>query len=215
MATPASDLPQSSPGTLLPSLGGYIAQEGALTGVTFWPRVAARVIDLVVKYAIAHLTGLLFGVMLRISAGGHLPLMVLRNLRHQGLRGVAFGLLAALAYHVIFTVIYGSSIGKLVLSIVVVQEDRSPCSLKSAVIRELSYYIDALFFGIIAYTSMQKSVLEQRHGDEWAHTVVCKRSIVPRESLRGPGRFAVALVFALTVHSALLMSSLLIAVIAS
>jgi hypothetical protein len=62
---------------------------------------------------------------------------------------------------------------------------------------------------------MQKSVLEQRHGDEWAHTVVCKRSALPPENLRGFGHFAVALVFALAIYSALLLTSLLISVIVS
>lgn len=215
MASQVPELPQSFPQLPVPSFGGYITPEGAITGVSFWPRVAARVIDVGVQYGIAFMTGRLFGIMLRISAGGHVPLRVLWNLRHSGIRGLFFGLLAGLSYHVIFTVVYGSSIGKRILSLVVVQEDGSPCSLKSAIIRELSYFIDALFFGIIAYTSMQKSALEQRHGDEWAHTVVSNRSNVPRESLRGLGSFAVASVYALAIHSALLLTSLLISVIAS
>jgi hypothetical protein len=44
---------------------------------------------------------------------------------------------------------------------------------------------------------MQKPSLEQRHGDEWAHTVVCKCSNAPPGSLRGGGRFVMALFFAI------------------
>ena len=212
MATPVPDLPQGTPELLFPSFGGYIAAPGALVGVSFWPRAAARVMDGVLQYVVAFLTGRLFVLMLRVASGGHIPAKIVWRLRHVGAEGLAFGLVAALAYHVIFTSVYGASIGKRLLSMAVVQEDGTPCSIKNALVRELSYYIDALFFGIIAYTSMQKSVLEQRHGDEWAHTVVCRRSIVSQENLPSVGRFAVALVFALATDSALLMTGWLLAI---
>ena len=41
------------------------------------------------------------------------------------------------------------------LSMVVVQEDGSPCRIGSALIRSLAYLIDSLFFGAIAYFAMQ------------------------------------------------------------
>ena len=93
---------------------------------------------------------------------------------------------------------------------VVVQEDGSPCRVKSAVIREFGYFIDALFFGIIGFMAMQESVEEQRHGDNWAHTVVCKRAIVAPDNLRGPARFVVALMFACMADAALFMIGLLV-----
>jgi len=205
MATPVPDQSQNGPEFVFSSFGGYIAAPGALEGVSFWPRATARIIDSVLQYVAAFLTGRLFVLMLKIASGGHIPFRIVWHLRQVGTTGFAFGLVAGLAYHVIFTSVYGASIGKRLLSMVVVQEDGTPCSIKNALIRELSYYIDALFFGIIAYTSMQKSMLEQRHGDEWAHTVVCKRSLVLQGNLRGSGRFVVALVFALAAHSALLL----------
>jgi uncharacterized RDD family membrane protein YckC len=212
MATPVPDLPHNGPELVFPSFGGYITTPGALEGVSFWPRAAARVIDFVVHYLVAFFSGMLFIFMLSIASGGHIPRMMLWHLRHPGLTGFVFSLFGSLAYQLIFTTVHGSSMGKRLLSMVVVQEDRTPCSIKSALIRELSYYIDALFFGIIAYTSMQKSTLEQRHGDEWAHTIVCKRSLVSQENLRGAGRFIVALVFALAADSALLMTGWLVVI---
>jgi hypothetical protein len=57
---------------------------------------------------------------------------------------------------------------------------------------------------------MQKSVQQQRHGDEWAHTVVCKRSRAPQQNLRGGGRFALAFLLAATADSALIMAGLML-----
>ena len=105
---------------------------------------------------------------------------------------------------------HGSTVGKLALSMVVVQEDGAPCGLRGAVVRELGYFVDALFFGIIGYMAMQKSIREQRHGDEWAHTVVCKRSLVSPEKLRRADRFVLALILASIADAALIMTSLLL-----
>ena len=80
-------------------------------------------------------------------------------------------LLGSLAYRVICTSVHGSTLGKLAFSMVVAQEDGSPCRFGSATIRELGYFVDALFFGPIGYFAMQKTPQEQRHGDEWA----CRR----------------------------------------
>jgi hypothetical protein len=93
--------------------------------------------------------------------------------------------------------VHGSTLGKLVLSMVVVQEDGSLCRLKGAVVRSMGYLLDALFSGLVGYSAMQKTSLEQRHGDEWAHTVVCKCSNAPPGSLRGGGRFVMAWFFAI------------------
>jgi hypothetical protein len=56
---------------------------------------------------------------------------------------------------------------------------------------------------------MQSSAQQQRHGDDWAHTVVCKRNQVAPEKLQGWGRFTVALMFALMVDAAFGMINLL------
>lgn len=184
--------------------------EPELLGVTFWPRVAARVIDMAVHYVVRYTAGWLFGAILVIASGGHVPRLVIAKLRHPGVVGFVFVLLGWIAYHVIFTTVHGSSLGKRILGMVVVQEDGSPCTLKSAVVRELAYVIDALFFGIIAYTAMQNSPKEQRHGDEWAKTIVCKRALVAPENLRGPERFVVASVFAVAADAAFVITGLLL-----
>jgi len=205
------------PPTLLappvPSFGGYVPQPGELEGVTFWPRVGARIIDMIVHYLVAFGSAFLFGIMLVIASGGHASPAVFAKLDHTGVPGFLLALLGSLAYHVVFSSVHGSSIGKIALSMVVVQEDGSPCRFKSALIRELGYFVDALFFGLIAYSAMKDDSRQQRHGDSWADTVVCKRTLIPREKLRGADRFIVAMLFAFMADAAFIMMGFLIAIV--
>jgi uncharacterized RDD family membrane protein YckC len=211
MSSPAPDSP-SVPPLLLPSFGGYLGQPGGLEGVSFWPRVGARVIDLLVHYIVSFFAGVLFVILLVAASGGHISPETAFKMRHTGFTGFFLAMAGAFAYHVICTSIHGSSLGKLVLSMVVVQEDGSPCRFGPAVIRELGYYVDGLFFGLIGYFAMQKTPQEQRHGDEWAHTVVCKRSSLAPEKLRGAGQFILGLMLAVMADAALAMVGLLLAV---
>ena len=208
---PPSAPPSASP-ILLPSFGGYLGAPGGLPGVSFWPRVGARVIDLILHYVVSFFAGVLFGILAAAASGGYISPEFAYKMRHVGLPGFVLALLGSVAYHVICASIHGSSLGKLALSMVVVQEDGSPCRFGSAVIRELAYFVDALFFGLIGYFAMQKTPQEQRHGDEWAHTVVCRRSDVAPEKLHSAGHFVLALMVAMMVDAALGMIGLLLAV---
>lgn len=203
------ELQVSRPEILLPSFGGYIPQSDELQGVTFWPRVAARVIDTVVHYFTGYGTGWMFGKMMVIAANGHVPRAVILKLRHPGLSLFFFAILGFVLYQVICTSVCGSTIGKKILSMVVVQEDGSPCRFKSAVVRELGYFVDSLFFGLIGYTAMQNTEQQQRHGDEWAHTIVCWHSLIPAEKLRGTDRFVLAVLFGLMANVAVRLIGLL------
>jgi hypothetical protein len=95
---------------------------------------------------------------------------------------------------------------------VVVQENGTRCRLVPAVIRELGYFVDSIFFGLVGYFAMQKTYQEQRYGDQWAKTVVCKRSGVVPEQLRSDGRFILALMVAVMADAALTMTALLIVI---
>jgi len=196
----------------VPTFGGYAPEQSELQGVTFWPRVGARVIDLLVHYLVSFVSGILFVIMLVIASGGHASPVAMARLQHTGVAGFVFALLGSFAYHVVFTSVHGSTVGKIALSMVVVQEDGSPCKFQSAVIRELGYFVDAMFFGIIGYAAMKDDLRQQRHGDDWAHTIVCKRSLIPRDKLRGGDRFAIALVFALIADAAFAILGMLFAV---
>ena len=172
--------------------------------------MGARVIDLVVHYLVSFQAGAFFTFLLAAASGGHIPLGVLVKLRHHSLMGFALALLGSFAYHVVSVSVHGSTLGKYLLSMVVVQEDGTPCRVGSAIIRELGYFVDSFFFGIVAYSVMEESLKEQRWGDQWAHTVVCKRSSVAPDRLRSDARFAVGVTLALMGDAALTMVGLLL-----
>lgn len=182
---------------------------GELEGVGFWPRALARLVDMVIHFLVSSVTGFFFGIMLSIAGGGHIPPLVLARLRGPGLSAFLLILLGSILFEATCESVHGSTPGKLMLGMVVVQEDGSPCRARAAAIRSFAYMIDALFFGLIAYSAMQQSPKEQRLGDKWAETVVCKRSAVAPGNLRGPGRFILGLFFAAIVDSSFCMLALL------
>jgi uncharacterized RDD family membrane protein YckC len=207
MSAPESPVPPLN--IHLSALSSYMGAPGELQGVSFWPRAFARFIDLVVHYIVATVTGFLFGIMLAIAAGGHISPLVLARLRATGVSAFVLILLGSILFEAICESVHGSTPGKLALGMVVVREDGSPCRTGSAFIRSFAYMVDALFFGLVAYSAMQQSPQEQRLGDKWAETVVCKRSAVASGNLSGPGRFVLGLFFAAIVDSALCMVALL------
>jgi uncharacterized RDD family membrane protein YckC len=209
MSASAPDSPTTVPGIRLSALASYTGLPGSIPGVGFWPRVCARLIDIVVHIVVSFFAGIFFTILLAIAAGGHIPPLILLKLKHTTLLSFVLALLGSVVYHTLCEGIHGSSLGKRLLSMVVVQEDGSPCRLGSAFIRSLAYLIDSLFFGAIAYFTMQRTPQEQRYGDEWAHTVVCKRSDAPAGTLRDGGRFAVAFIFAVLADASLALIGLL------
>jgi uncharacterized RDD family membrane protein YckC len=153
--------------------------------------------------------GLLFTIVQVIAAGGYPDRLLVLKLQQTTFASFLLATLGSLVYHTGCEGLHGSTLGKLVFSMVVVQEHGSPCRLKGAVVRSMGYLLDALFFGLIGYSEMQKTSLEQRHGDEWTHTVVCKHSNAPG-SLRGGDRFVMALFFAIMADAALIIAGLLL-----
>src|ERR1700751_3193655 len=102
----------------IPSFGGYAPQQGELQGVTFWPRAGARIIDVIVQYIFPFISGFLFGFFLVIALGGHASPAVLAKMDHTGVPGFILALLGGLAYHVVFSSVHESTIGKIVFSMV-------------------------------------------------------------------------------------------------
>jgi uncharacterized RDD family membrane protein YckC len=210
MSTPLSEFPDSPATSHTFSFGGYATEEVGLAGVTFWPRAGARLIDYVLHYCVTYAAGFLFAILVLAASGGHMPLWVFARFKHPGLYGFVPGVLGFLVYNVVCVSMHGSTLGKRLLSMVVVQQNGTRCRMGPAIIRELAYVIDSLFFGLVGYFAMQKTYQEQRYGDQWAHTVVVKRASVIPEQLRGDGRFVLALMVAAMTDAALTMIGLLI-----
>jgi uncharacterized RDD family membrane protein YckC len=194
----------------VPSFGGYAEPLSGFQGVTFWPRFLARFIDFLVHYFTAMLAGFLFALILAAAAGGRPPAWVLH--RFSGTHFVSFvaAILGLFAYNVICTSVHGSTLGKLVLSMQVIQNDGPPCRPKSAIIRELGFFVDAMFFGVIGYFAMREDPEQKRHGDEWADTIVSKRAQVPSISKRSGTQFALGFLLGIIADIALLMTGWLI-----
>jgi uncharacterized RDD family membrane protein YckC len=210
MDMPISEFPNSPNTSTTFSFGGYANEVVGLPGVSFWPRVGARLVDYVLHHAVTYAAGFLFSLLVIAAAGGHMPAWVFARFRHPGLFGFLPGILGFLIYSVICVSMHGSTLGKRLISAVVVQENGLRCRTVPAVIRELGYFIDALFFGLVGYLAMQKTYQEQRYGDQWAHTVVVKRASIIPEQLRSDGRFVVALMLAVMADAAVAMVGLLI-----
>jgi uncharacterized RDD family membrane protein YckC len=208
MSTPESPIP--SFGIRLSALSDYMPRPGQLQGVSFWPRAAARIIDLIVHYIVASASGFLFGLMLAFAANGHPSRLLLVKLRAFNFMSLLLIIAGSTAYGAICESLHGSTLGKLLFSMSVVQEDGAPCRFGSALIRSLAYFVDGLFFGLVGYFAMQDDEQHQRFGDRWAQTIVCNRSEIAPENRRDGVRFIAALLFAFMADSALVMIALLV-----
>lgn len=143
----------------------------AIEGKGFGIRAGACVIDFIVQYAsnlvAGSISGTFLGVLLAVSGRQF-------RLDEQALQGVNFigGLVLSTLYFTLFEWLFGASFGKLILGMRVVHEDGRPCTLGGAFVRALARYIDGILFGLVAYSSMKKTPLQQRLGDKSAKTLV-------------------------------------------
>lgn len=196
----------------LSSLDRYAGQPGGLIGVGFWLRAGARVIDLIAHYVITFAGGILFGIVVSIAAAARdtSPDELLRRGSTSGITLVVFALLGSIVFEAVCEGLHGSTLGKLILGMTVVQEDGTPCRFGSALIRSFAYLVDSLFFGLIGYLSMQNSPQQQRHGDNWAHTVVVRRADVSPSNRRGGGTFVGAFLLGAMADAILAITAMLI-----
>jgi len=137
------------------------------------------------------------------------------NQRLQEHRFTGFGLaiLGATLYHTVAEGFSTVTIGKLICGLRVVQVDGRPASMKGALIRDLAYNLDALFFGLIGYASMQKGPLRQRYGDVWGKTVVVKASVFQPQPARGFGRMFAGILMGSALWAGMLCLQVILKVI--
>lgn len=139
----------------------------------FGIRFAAHLIDLVVTMIVAFVAGAIGGVTVALlAAAGVMSEGWQTRIGAADVSTYGFGLLASLAYHTICEALGGATAGKAMCGLRVLTESRGPCTFGKSLGRNLAYYIDAMFFGLIGWTSMSKSPMMQRYGDKWAGTIV-------------------------------------------
>jgi uncharacterized RDD family membrane protein YckC len=176
-------IPVSSETTQIPRLGAG-----------FGVRAGAQIIDLILHNILGLGVGVFVGVLIAIyAAATGIPASTLTTkLQSTNLIGYILALTGYVIYHAICEGIHGATLGKLILSIHVLKEDGNPASFGSAIIRSFAFFIDSLFFGLVAYSSMKASVLSQRLGDKWAKTVVVTRSTLNQYQKPSGWKFVIA-----------------------
>lgn len=148
-----------------------------LHGATFGIRAGARLIDMAVHYVIWLVGSLFIGLLVGLyAAANHLPVdSFVRKLQSPAWYGFLAAFAGSLLYHAVMEGFSGSTIGKRLLGLKVVNTEGNHIRFPAALIRSAAFFIDGLFFGLVAYSSMNPP-WQQRLGDQWAHTVVIKRS---------------------------------------
>ena len=146
---------------------------GGFVGVGFWPRLGARVIDLIVHYATWFIATIALSLSLALTAperADRLAHALSKSTWHE----YVLGILGAVLYHTIAEGLNGATVGKRLLGLVVVNSEGGACGFGAATIRSLAIYVDGIFFGVVAYSAMEPPY-QQRHGDQWARTYVVQR----------------------------------------
>lgn len=180
-------------------------------GAGFWIRAGARIIDIVYGLVLGLIGGFLAGIALVVLDKSGLITPGWQT-RIQGFNFPGFGLslLGGFLYHSLTEGIYGASLGKLICGLRVATGDGRPIGIAKAMLRSLAYYFDGLFFGLVAYSSMKQSDLNQRYGDKWAHTVVVRSTDLPGESKKGAELFVLAFLMGSVCWMALIALGLII-----
>jgi uncharacterized RDD family membrane protein YckC len=171
----------------------------SLEGAGFWIRAVARILDLLVHIAVSIVAGFVTGIVIVVVA---LMLhadasVVLARIGDTQFLGYVAALLGGLWLHVSCEGLHGSSLGKRICGLTVVDESGGPAKMMAAARRDLAFYVDSLFFGVVAWNKMKESPRRQRIGDIWGHTLVVRIKDLPEASRRSALRFVGA--FALGV----------------
>ena len=175
-------------------------------GAGFRPRTLARLLDLFLHYLAGAVAAAAVAVLIGLGAGlrGEDPTPLLAKLEGFSAIGMLLSFLGAILYHTLAESLDGSTPGKRICGLVVLTESQTPCSFKAAFGRSLAFYVDGLFFGLIAYGNMSDSPMRQRLGDKWNHTIVQRRADAPPVSLRPTSRFIAVSIAAFIVDTLIL-----------
>jgi len=97
--TPMPSFEPLSEGIHLSALDAYIGKPGALEGVSFWPRVGARLIDLVFHFGMGRCSGYIFGFLtiLVVRATHSRPLLIALRGMHGSWIVFIFAVFGAIA----------------------------------------------------------------------------------------------------------------------
>jgi uncharacterized RDD family membrane protein YckC len=126
-------------------------------------RVVAFIIDHILSFIAAVALGFGFAVVLESEVGIYL--------------GVVLGLFG---YFILLEGLFGQTVGKRLLGVVVIKRDGSPCTMTASVVRNLLRIIDGILSYAVGLVAMLLSDDRQRIGDRAANTVVVRRANTER-----------------------------------
>jgi uncharacterized RDD family membrane protein YckC len=177
-----------------------------LQGAGFGIRLGARILDTIYGLCLGFAGGVIGGITLVILQRARLidPGWQ-KYLGGKDVLSYVLSFVGVMVYHTMSEGIYGASLGKAICQLRVISENGGPSTFKGAFIRNISYFVDALFFGLIGYNSMRKTDLNQRYGDHWGHTIVVARKDLPLTAAR-PVSLAFGAIIAGSVCWILLLS---------
>ena len=152
-------------------------------------RAAGRIIDFLANILVGGVAGGVGGVVLALAGGTYAD--------STAIYSTLAGFLGSLLMSSLSEALGGATIGKWILGYRVVSvTPLGRCGIGAALIRNLGYYIDALFFGLVAYYTMGNNPLQQRLGDKWGGTAVIAASALPPEAHSPGSRVALGVAIA-------------------
>jgi len=174
-------------------------------GVGFWLRMLARLLDLAVHLVVAVLVGIAAAVVaVVVDAVRGVSGEAIAKITTVTFTSYAASILGAIAMHALSEGLHGSTVGKRLCGITVVSESGGPAGLLAALKRSVTFYLDSLFFGFVAWRAMATSTRRQRIGDVWAHTMVVRITDV------APGTRRSGLVFVVAALAGLLLDAMVL-----
>jgi uncharacterized RDD family membrane protein YckC len=174
-------------------------------GVGFWRRGVARGIDLAVHclVTVGALFAGVFLVALAFAVRGRSPDAAVERLSALSWEITLIPGLGATAMHALAEGLHGSTIGKRLCGIAVIDQDGGPCQLVSAIKRSVAWHLDALILGLVAAQSMSESRRRQRIGDKWGRTMVVQIRYLAPVARRSKMRFVAVTAAALALDGAI------------
>ena len=180
-------------------------------GARFWLRALGRGVDVVVHYAVAVVAGVAAAIVAMIAAAlrGIPADEAIATFSTTPVSGYVAAALGAAAMHALSEGLHGSTLGKRLCGLSVVSDSGGPAGLTGALKRNLLFYVDALFFGFVAYFKMSESPRRQRFGDVWGQTMVVRIADLDPGARRSSLRFVAAALAGMTAGGFVMFAELI------
>ncbi|WP_233274793.1 RDD family protein [Haladaptatus cibarius] len=125
--------------------------------------------DVILNRVVALILDEIIAVVCALVVGG-----VIGGLLGSSGLAILLALAIIFGYHVVLEGLYGQTVGKRLLGIVVVTQHGDPCSMGASVVRNALRIIDAFFHYAVGLVVMLINDDRQRIGDIAANTVVVR-----------------------------------------